>query len=72
MSFGTNPHTQHTTEALIKTVPAMIPGGVTVLADLLDIINTSVSIIFLSLSAAFLIWRWRVSYNRQKVKDEFS
>lgn len=45
-------------QAVVKTAPAMIPGALTLLADWLDVINTALSILFLMVSIAFLLWRW--------------
>jgi alpha-beta hydrolase superfamily lysophospholipase len=51
-------------QAIVKTAPAMAPGAATVTAEWMGIINTGLSIILITLSIAFLVWRWRVSYNK--------
>jgi hypothetical protein len=51
-------------QAITKTAPAMAPGAATVTAEWMGVINTGMSIILMALSIAFLIWRWRVSYNK--------
>ena len=54
-------------QAIVKTAPAMAPGAATVTAEWMGVISTGLSIILMSLSIAFLIWRWHVAYN--KVND---
>lgn len=49
--------------AVAKAAPAMIPGFLTILADWLDVINTTLSIIFLLVSIGFLLWRWHRARN---------
>ena len=51
-------------QAVVKTAPAMAPGAATVTAEWMGVINTGLSIILMMLSIAFLIWRWKVSYNK--------
>jgi hypothetical protein len=51
-------------QAVVKTAPAMAPGAATVTAEWMGVINTGLSIILITLSIAFLVWRWRVSYNK--------
>ena len=51
-------------QAIVKTAPAIAPGAATVTAEWMGVINTSLSIVLMALSIAFLLWRWRVSYNR--------
>ena len=57
-------------QAIVKTAPAMAPGAATVTAEWMGVISTGLSIILMSLSIAFLIWRWHVAYN--KVNQEKS
>lgn len=52
--------------AIAKTAPATIPGFLTLLADWLDVINTGLSILFLAVSIAFLLWRWRQARNEKE------
>jgi hypothetical protein len=54
-------------QAVVKTAPAIAPGAATATAEWMGVINTGLSIILMTLSIAFLVWRWRVSYN--KVND---
>lgn len=58
---------QHVQQA-IKAGAAVAPALATVTADVLGIINTVSSIILLVLSAAFLLWRWRVAYREDREK----
>ena len=51
-------------QAVVKTAPAMAPGAATVTAEWMGVISTGLSIILMSLSIAFLIWRWHVAYNK--------
>jgi hypothetical protein len=51
-------------QAIVKTAPAIAPGAATATAEWMGVINTGMSIILMALSIAFLIWRWRVSYNK--------
>jgi len=51
-------------QAVVKTAPAMAPGAATVTAEWMGVINTGLSIILMGLSIGFLLWRWRISYNR--------
>ena len=49
-------------QAVVKTAPAMAPGAATVTAEWMGVISTGLSIVLMSLSIAFLIWRWWVAY----------
>ena len=51
-------------QAIVKTAPAIAPGAATVAAEWMGVINTGLSIVLMALSIAFLLWRWRISYNR--------
>jgi len=55
-----------TIQAVIKTAPAIAPGAVTIVADWLGVISTTMSIILVTLSIAFLVWRWRVAWQKEK------
>jgi hypothetical protein len=44
-------------QAIVKTAPAMAPGAATVTAEWMGVISTGLSIVLISLSIAFLIWR---------------
>ena len=54
-------------QAVVKTAPAMAPGAATVTAEWMGVISTGLSIILMTLSIAFLCWRWWVAYH--KVND---
>ena len=56
-------------QAIGKTIPAVLPGAVTLLAGWLDVLNTIASIGFLTASLAFLLWRWRKAYVRNKKRE---
>jgi hypothetical protein len=64
MSIDT--HAQAAAKAAITAAPALAPGAVTIAAEWAGLINTTLSIVLLSLSIAFLIWRWRVAYAKEK------
>ena len=51
-------------QAITKTAPAMAPGAATVTAEWMGVISTGLSIILMTLSIAFLIWRWWVAYTK--------
>jgi hypothetical protein len=53
-------------QATLKTAPAAAPGLAVLAADWLDLINQTLSISFMVLSIAFLIWRWRVQWKKLK------
>jgi len=53
-------------QATVKAAPAAAPGFATIAADWLDLINTVMSITFLTISAFFLLWRWWVAYRKEK------
>ena len=57
-------------QAIIKTAPAIAPGAATVVAEWMGVINTSLSIVLMALSIAFLLWRWRVSSRKLAKVDE--
>lgn len=57
---------QHIIRAAVETAPAIIPGAATVAADWLGLINTGVSILFLTMSSGFLAWRWYLAYTKEK------
>jgi len=57
-------------QAIVKTAPAIAPGAATVTAEWMGVINTGLSIILMALSIAFLLWRWRISYNRLNNADK--
>ena len=42
-----------------KDIITVAPGGVAVAASWLGVLDTVLSIAFISASLAFLIWRWR-------------
>ena len=48
-----------------KDIITVAPGGVAVAASWLGVLDTVLSIAFISASLAFLIWRWR-----QAVKEK--
>lgn len=52
-------------QSVIKTIPSTVPGLTTITAYWFDIINHGLSIIFLSLSIAYLAWRWWVAYRKE-------
>jgi hypothetical protein len=56
-------------QAITKTAPAIAPGAATATADWMGVINTGLSIVLMALSIAFLLWRWRVSWNRSQAND---
>ena len=56
-------------QAIVKTAPAIAPGAATATADWMGVINTGLSIVLMALSIAFLLWRWRVSWNRSRAND---
>lgn len=62
MNEAVQDHGQQLVHAAVKASPAIAPGVVTLVADWMDVINTSLSVTFFVLSIAFLLWRWRVAY----------
>ena len=53
-------------QAVARSLPAMTPGAATMTAYWMDVINHGLSIILLSLSIAFLVWRWWVAYHKER------
>ena len=51
-----------------KDIITIAPGGIAVAASWLGIVDTFLSIAFISASLAFLIWRWRKAYKDQKTE----
>ena len=49
-------------EGSVKSIPAIAPGGITLMASWLGYLETGLSISLLTLSILFLLWRWRVAY----------
>ena len=49
-------------EGAVKSIPAIAPGGITLMASWLGFLETGLSIALLILSILFLLWRWRVAY----------
>ena len=49
-------------EGSVKSIPAIAPGGITLMASWLGFLETGLSIALLILSILFLLWRWRVAY----------
>jgi len=60
--------TEQQIQQAVKAGAAVAPALATITADVLGIINTISSIILLILSAAFLLWRWRVAYREDREK----
>ena len=57
---------EHFFHAVLKTVPAASPGAATIVMSWAGVIQNSLSILFLLLSIAFLIWRWRVAMRKNQ------
>ena len=51
-------------QAVVKTAPAVAPGAATVAAEWMGVTSTGLSIVLMTLSIAFLIWRWWVAYTK--------
>tara|TARA_R110000796_G_scaffold61047_2_gene141246 strand:- start:5351 stop:5512 length:162 start_codon:yes stop_codon:yes gene_type:complete len=49
-----------------KDVAIVTPGAIAVAASWLGIVNTVLSIAFISASLAFLIWKWRQAIKESK------
>lgn len=58
----TDTHIATAAKTLTTAAPALAPGVVTGVAKWVGLIETTLSIVMLSLSIAFLVWRWRVAY----------
>jgi len=63
--IASEPHVQ----AVLKSAPAITPGAATMTAGALDVIDKGLSITLLTLSIAFLLWRWRVAYKKEQKPD---
>ena len=55
-------------EGSVKSIPALAPGGITLMASWLGFLETGLSILQLILSILFLLWRWRIAYLRTKAE----
>ena len=63
---ASDPHVQAAIQATLKSTPALAPGAVTIAADWVGLINTSLSVVLMALSISFLLWRWRVAYLKEE------
>ena len=57
---------EHFIEAVVKTAPAASPGIATIALSWGGVIETGLSIVLLTLSIGFLIYRWRVAVQRDR------
>ena len=48
-----------------KDAAIVAPGGAAIIASWMGILETTLSVLLLSASLAFLIWRWHVAYKRE-------
>jgi|TARA_Y100000296_G_scaffold54182_1_gene62093 hypothetical protein len=55
-------------EGAVKSIPAIAPGGITLIASWLGYLEIGLSISLLILSILFLLWRWRIAYLKTKAK----
>lgn len=60
---------EHLVQAGVKVAPAVTPGSAVLIADMVDLINGLLSVVFMGLSIVFLLWRWKVAYDKEKAKD---
>ncbi len=56
-------------KAAVYAAPALAPGAVTVAADWMGLINTTLSVVLMAFSIAFLLWRWRVAYLKDRLNE---
>ena len=65
-----NNPTQTQVEATIKTVMVSVPGAAALAASWLEVINAFLGALFLALSIAFMLWRWKVAAKKEGSLDK--